>query len=403
MTFTRLAPAIASITLGACSSQPTMTPRTARPDPEWAAAIFIPAGGWSGGDCMGSVPLPGARVAWLAADSWIGPIDHGRHAPGSAMVNNAVGVHTVGNSPPSSIDWAWGPTPRPGVRSAWVMPPEPGTWCWNVGGGGVIPSIHGPDRLVVFLADIAPRNPAGDGIWNFRAVGTRVALVQNPSDPPGRWHIWHQRLLTALAREKGKIVWGNAVCTDARTTGPRHVAVFGLDPADPFHKRAVLARCDPDRIEDFASWRFWDGSGWSEAEADAAPVTPDVTDEFSVHRIMLDHQSVFVMIHAEPMLGPRILARTALTITGPWSEPRPVYTAPEPGRDSRLFAYAAKAHPELSSPGELLVTYCVNSQDFAHAASDAEVNRPRFLRVPLSLLPRPPSHAPAEPTHPSDQ
>jgi hypothetical protein len=50
--------------------------------------------------------------------------------------------------------------------------------------------------------------------------------------------------------------------------------------------------------------------------------------------------------------------------------------------------YSAKAHPECSGAGELLISYCVNSTDFWFMAGHADLYLPRFIRVPLSSLPR---------------
>ena len=67
-----------------------------------------------------------------------------------------------------------------------------------------------------------------------------------------------------------------------------------------------------------------------------------------------------------------------------------LFTVREPEKDSRLMTYAAKSHARLSRRGELLVTYIINSTEFGQIAADASLYRPRFVRVPLSLLPEPP-------------
>jgi hypothetical protein len=97
----------------------------------------------------------------------------------------------------------------------------------------------------------------------------------------------------------------------------------------------------------------------------------------------------WVLIHSEPLFGSRIFARTSATPYGPWSTATPDYEVPRLDRDKKHFAYAAKAHGELSRPGELLVTYIVNSMDFGENVGNANIYRPRFIRVPLSLVPPP--------------
>jgi len=47
--------------------------------------------------------------------------------------------------------------------------------------------------------------------------------------------------------------------------------------------------------------------------------------------------------------------------------------------------YGAKAHPHLSAPGELLISYHVNTFDFWEnfSAGGVDIYRPRFIKLPL--------------------
>jgi hypothetical protein len=73
-------------------------------------------------------------------------------------------------------------------------------------------------------------------------------------------------------------------------------------------------------------------------------------------------------------------------VYGPWPAAKPIYQIPAIDPKKKHFTYAAKAHAELSRPGELLVSYVVNSFDFAESSTNADIYRPRFVRVPVSLL-----------------
>ena len=59
----------------------------------------------------------------------------------------------------------------------------------------------------------------------------------------------------------------------------------------------------------------------------------------------------------------------------------------EVAEDDRLFTYAAKGHAHLSRPGELLITYMINSRDFGQIFREAGLYRPRFVRVAVENLP----------------
>ena len=80
------------------------------------------------------------------------------------------------------------------------------------------------------------------------------------------------------------------------------------------------------------------------------------------------------------------MGRVADQPWGPWSEPVELWTCPEPARQKGYFAYAGKAHPELSPDDELLVTYAVNSFQFSDLFNDATLYRPRFIKVKLAPL-----------------
>ncbi len=60
-----------------------------------------------------------------------------------------------------------------------------------------------------------------------------------------------------------------------------------------------------------------------------------------------------------------------------------IYRCPEGKQAKSLYCYAGKMHPELSRPGEIVVTYAVNSGNFSDLFSDAQIYWPRFVRLSL--------------------
>mgnify|MGYP006919341302 CR=1 FL=1 len=59
-----------------------------------------------------------------------------------------------------------------------------------------------------------------------------------------------------------------------------------------------------------------------------------------------------------------------------------LYATPE--IDKNIFTYNAVAHPQFYENGDLLISYNVNSFEFADLFRDATIYRPRFVRAPLS-------------------
>ncbi len=67
---------------------------------------------------------------------------------------------------------------------------------------------------------------------------------------------------------------------------------------------------------------------------------------------------------------------------GPFSKATIMFESLERERlGNTTYTYNSKAHPHLSKPGELIVTYNVNTYNMEHNMSCAEVYRPRFVKM----------------------
>ena len=191
--------------------------------------------------------------------------------------------------------------------------------------------------------------------------------------------------------------WGLAIVPDrARPNdgGAVQLYIFGTRQDEQGHLSLLVARCDEAALDKPERWQFFSGDGWSNRATDAGAIASGLIDEFTIQWVEGARGSgagpMLVLIQSEPFLGRRIFARTALRPEGPWSERKVIFEVPDPARDKRLMTYAAKGHAHLSRPGELLISYVINSTDFWQVVGDRTLYRPRFLRVPLEMLPAPP-------------
>ena len=67
---------------------------------------------------------------------------------------------------------------------------------------------------------------------------------------------------------------------------------------------------------------------------------------------------------------------------GPFGPIIPVYDCKSSFNAKNIFPYNAKAHPALSKPGELLVSYNVKSFDFHNdVLLYPNLYRPRFIKI----------------------
>ena len=83
------------------------------------------------------------------------------------------------------------------------------------------------------------------------------------------------------------------------------------------------------------AWQFWDGTGWSPDEARSARLASGVGTSFSVDRV----QGRYVLVSMESHLtfNPAVVAYTADTPTGPFTDPVELFHAPEQRMTGRLI------------------------------------------------------------------
>lgn len=373
------------------------------PDHDWDAA-FTRTSSWNGGDIAHSIDLRDGRTLWLFGDSIFGPVvDNKRIGDASRMLRGGVAWHPTPRidaghftPAPDSITFA-APEPfgdAPVVNWARPSPglfPE-GTWYWLMNDAVRLDEPF--NRLVLLATAIGPSgNP--DGMWNFRRVGGAVITIDNPEDPPDRWiatHAMNPRVTATPAHGEPPRASDNEAAAIVEWPAlSRCYFVFGVHADVSGSQRLTVLRVVGSEV---ASPKEWEnrpvmtlGSNRPAPSKPPKQLGPAVPDEFTIQPIRKGDRDMLVLIYSEPFRNHDIWARTAAEPEGEWSEPVSVYQTPDLGKDT--FAYAAKGHAHLSRPGELLVSYAVNG-DLGHVFNDASLYRPRFIRVPLSVLPDPP-------------
>lgn len=336
---------------------------SAEPASAWNAK-FDGKKGWIGGDVAYSVAIGPRRVVWLFGDTFLGTAQDGqRHQ--AVMVNNTVAVQD-GHGPDAAIRFVHGKdtskafiTPVDGKDKSWFWPQD------AVAMGG---------RLFIFLSQM--ERTKDTGVFNFKHLGTWLAVVENPEDDPAAWRV-KQHQLPFVAPGEGRS-WGSALLADG---GRLYVFGWKKNGKGMGHRELTVARAPAEKLDDFAAWRFRTSDGWSEKAAEAAGLADGVGVEFTVSR--RPGGKGFVLVSSENGLSGRILGRFSDAPEGPWSAPVLLYTCPEMGKDKGLFTYEGKFHLWASTENELLISYCVNAWDFARLMRDEAVYRPKFVRVKL--------------------
>ena len=161
------------------SAQP---PLPGKPAPEWDT-IFARKKGWTGADGCYSVELGDGRTLWLYSDTWVGTVAKGKHAEGSRLVNNSIGIQpaTPAGKPPKhgSLEFFWGKPGKDGRPRAWIEPelalkaddPQAAgkSWYWLLDGCMISPP-GGGKKLLVFLMHMGRKKEGGEGAEKSREI-----------------------------------------------------------------------------------------------------------------------------------------------------------------------------------------------------------------------------------------
>lgn len=376
------------------ASGPTVA-QMAQVDDAWNAA-FGRSTVWLAGDIGHSIDLGDGRSLWMFGDSLVrmsGEEEDRITMPRAAIAWHATGV---GGEAPRAVQFAVPDTGFPIEAAEWTSPApglfEEGAWYWLMGDGRIAPDGKGGRKFVFFASAIGPSgNP--DGMWNFRRVGGGVITVTNPQVAPCDWQAEQRRNpLVEPTHRHGEDPtesdnWGLAIVSwPGGEKCENLLYVYGVRESGG-DNQLLVARCVEEAIDRPEEWVFFDGRKWSSDPTHAVGIAPGLVSEFTVQSIERDGQHELVLIQSEPWLGRHIWARAARLPQGPWTEPTPIYEVREPLKDQRLMTYAAKGHAHLSRPGELLVSYVLNSSEFGQIVREPHLYRPHFLRIPMASLP----------------
>ena len=87
---------------------------------------------------------------------------------------------------PEEVRFLWGSPDKEGHPTAWIRPPEAGTWYW-VADGILSKGAEETPYLAIFLWKIRPAK--GEGIFAFALAGGAIAVISNPHEDWTRWKI----------------------------------------------------------------------------------------------------------------------------------------------------------------------------------------------------------------------
>lgn len=355
--------------------------------PEWSA-LFIRNNGWFGGDGIYTIPLNGKEhqredsLLFIFSDSMIGSIVNDSLLPGARMIHNSVAM-LKGHLPDSTkMHFEWDHNEK-GEAIPVFEPHTPLTgktdYYW-LGDGFV--NQEQDNTLYIFGYRI--RNVSEEA-FGFREVGNTLIRIPAGSKPPFKGYKEMDTPLFFTDREGHGGSYGAGIFVNTAKAGAPapdgYVYVYGVHG---MAKHMVVARVKPAAFDKFDQWRFWDGAGWNKEMSKAADVTDKVSNELSLSPL---GDGRYILVFQEGGMGTHISMRIGASPVGPFGPVTRLWDCSSDAEEKTYVMYNAKAHPGLSAPGELLISYNVNSVEFLKdLQKHPHLYRPRFIRLKINSL-----------------
>ncbi|OAI57105.1 hypothetical protein AYO47_08345 [Planctomyces sp. SCGC AG-212-M04] len=327
-------------------------------------AKFRSSEGWIGGDGAHSIDLGNNRTLWLFGDTFVGTIKDGWRSK-SRIVHNSAGIQCSPDSPCTFVVR----NDANGKATDLIRPLDGRGWLWFQSG------ILVNDRLYLFLSQMD--EPTEKARPQRTPLGQWLAIVENPQDDPREWCVNQVRIPFVSYSHSRDVTFGNAAVVEGK-----YLYVFGNDdPARLITLNCFLtvARVPIDRIAEMSEWKFLRKGKWSRDFIHADRIAPFMSSDLSVS--YMPGLKRYLMVYTDCDVSSRIVARTAPTPIGPWSLQELVHESRDAYGDSRLYCYAGKAHPSLSSDGKLVISYLTSSTDTWQLATNPRLFWPMFVSV----------------------
>lgn len=306
-------------------------------------------GGWAASDGIYSTTTQGHEVVWLMNDTFLGPVNADESMTEPGFIHGSIVLGGRDGLPDTTITGGTQQEPDSIAEPPGAVNGDP--WYWN--GDGIVDA----GKLQVF--EYRTGKTDGDPPWNFGWLGTDIVTYSKD---------FKVLDVTTTYGEPGGVSWGNELVKCGR-----HIYIYGRKDEAMHVARAQVGHLTS------KPWEFWTGTGWSADPHSSAAVTGDVGASYSV--TPMNGQFVLTTTSAAIFTDHRIYVATAPTPVGPFGPRTAVYRAPEGGVGNLYAPYNVAAHPAISEPNELVISYNVNSEKGDDLLADANNTRPRFVTI----------------------
>lgn len=314
--------------------------------------------GWTGGDSAYSLPLPDKSTLWLFSDSFVGPVlAHHSRSITTPILHNMFVLQKG-----TSLHSVYGGTythPTPLVTA-------PGASQLFFSGDGILDnSGHSISVLYTEFTWTGGLATLGTYLASFSLPGLTLENLHRLDVGPARveWLSW-------LLPYKG------------------YTYIYGFGGSS-WSKQMYIARVTGTNLA--SSWSYFTGKGWSTDPQAIQPVLSNMASEYSVTQ--LGKVFLLVTMHEVKPYDNAIYGYLAPTPAGPFTDPTLLYKVPYSGPlgekhfgTSTVYPYDAIAHPDLSPPGRVLISYCMDTLSSSALYRNIDIYKPRFVNLDLKVV-----------------
>ncbi|MBK8501383.1 MAG: DUF4185 domain-containing protein [Saprospiraceae bacterium] len=341
--------------------------------------LFIRNQGWFGGDGIFAIPISledSTKQLIIFSDTMLGLIKEGVLQKGYHMVNNSV-VYLDGNNPVDSDKSFPIPVDSMGkdrsIFPAKLEGGEESEYFWL--GDGLLHPIS--QDVHIFAYRVADR-PELTGQFKFEVLGGAIITL-----PAGSTFPYNDQIQTRLPFFENNDGWitsfGAGILERGdliNQTDDGYIYVYGI--RDP-NKQVLVARVKAEDFLVFDQWRFLSNDQWVADFTQSTAVADSTSNELSVSQLS---NGQYAMIFQVQGIYPKVAMRLADSPSGPFGNMIELWDCSDALEEPEFFTYNAKAHPTLSGPNELLISYNVNSFAFWNQIEKyPHLYRPRFIKL----------------------
>lgn len=350
--------------------------------------LFPYENGWLGADAAYSIPLGSGKSVWLFGDTFVGGRAARTRAQRTGMPRNSIGISQCDNKN-CTMQYYWNRMYQPHPRAFFDI--AGADWFWPLDGFIVQGALH------VVLEEM---HAVGTGAFGFGNSALILATIPNFHEPPARWKINYQKILSGDSAVPGVSVVAGQSNFDPYPKDPNGAAWVYFFTLRKMSKQSVIALTRLPVVslsrpaQSDGTWQYLSASDrwlpWTSPgvlPADAKTVLNYGYTEFTV-RYHPEQARWVAVAPSTTLTEGRAVYSLAPALGGPWSAPQTLLQYPEtkkgnPDNTPNVFCYAAKEHPEFETAGSLIFTYACNSMVEEEIFKNMDLYHPVVVTRPM--------------------